>query len=182
MPFASPFEDILVQEGKPCLVMVNGEWAALESLNGISGDKLVQVAAAVSPRDDAQSMMKENLTEVMDAIEAPLKKTVAAVLKFGEKTETMELECPPVVVENLEEKLAATTAAFEGVIRLSKTLGNEDKDITTAYMLAATDGPDMSGMDPMAAMAAQMGAAAMGGPGGPAGGPGGAGGPECKQQ
>ena len=179
MPYGSPFEDVLIQEGVPS-VKLNGEWAVLQSINGVAGEKVVMVAGAVSPRDDPLDMMKTNLTEVMDSIEAPLKKMVPVTLQYGERTEDVELECPSLVVENLEEKLAATAQAFEGVIRMSRALGNEQKDITTAYMLAATDGPDMTGMDPMAAMAAQMGAAAMGGMGG--GAPQGAGGPECKQQ
>jgi len=82
----------------------------------------------------------------------------------------------------LSDTLAVSVSELSNKITSLKGVGAEPERIGAAYMLAATDGPDMSGMDPMAAMAAQMGAAAMGGPGGPAGGPGGAGGPECKQQ
>uniref|UniRef100_A0A7S1QVL7 Uncharacterized protein n=1 Tax=Neobodo designis TaxID=312471 RepID=A0A7S1QVL7_NEODS len=176
MPYGSPFEDVLVKDGTPS-VQLNGEWAVLQSLNGIAGDKIAMVAGAVSPRDDAESMMKTNLTEVMDAVDAPLQQKVCATLRFGDTTQDVELECPSLVVERLEEKIAAVTQGFAGVIGMSKLLGNSDKDVTTAYMLAAADGPDMSGMDPMAAMAAQMGAAAMGGMGGAP-----QGGAECKQQ
>jgi hypothetical protein len=163
MSFGSPFADITVQ-GKDVTVQVNGEWFELVSLNGVPASKIAQVAAALDDRDDAVAMLKRNIGGVMDALDSRLGETVEAVVSKAGEQQTLTLTCSTQEVENLEAKLEGAKLAFSGIIQLAHALGAGDKEITTAFMLAATEGPDMND-NPMAAMAAQMGAAAMGGGG-----------------
>ena len=162
MPFASPFEDLALQESDGTVsVCIDGEWAELVSINGVEAVKVAKIAAALAESDDAAGFMKRNLTEAMDALDAPLTAKTPVVLKYGDKTVEQTVDCPSLEVENLEAKLEATTSAMRGVVQLAGLLGLTDKELKQAYMLAATSG-EMDGMPPgMDQMAAMMGAAAM---------------------